>query len=74
MGVLIFNRVNLSGSFTSAKKSNLVGWVGRAQDLADFLCPSDQNPSLGAILKLIPVDFDDAAWKLDAFGALSTPG
>ena len=63
MGVLIFNRVTLSGSFTSAKKSDLVDWVGRAQDFADFLCVSDQNSSFAAILKLIPVDFDEAVWK-----------
>jgi hypothetical protein len=63
LGVLILNRVKLSGSFTSAKKSDLVDWVGRAQDLANFICPSDQNPGFAAILKLIPVEFDEARWK-----------
>jgi len=38
------------------KKSNLVDWVGQAQDLADSCCASDQNPSIEAIVKLISLD------------------
>jgi hypothetical protein len=57
-GAVLITKRNLHFSCVEdfGKKSKLLEWVGRTQDLVDLLCPSVQNPSFPAILKLISLD------------------